>query len=231
MNQEQILKQLKGGLIVSCQALSHEPLHSSFIMSRMAYAAMEGGASGIRANSTEDIEAIREAVSLPIIGLIKKDYPDSSVYITPTEEEVAQLVEVGAHIIATDFTDRIRPGGKTREEFFAPIRMKYPDTLFMADCATLEDAIAAQAAGFDLAGTTLCGYTPGTQGTALPAFSLMESMVRELSIPIIAEGGIWTPEQLRQALDTGVFAAVVGTAITRPQEITKRFAAQIHSDN
>lgn len=223
MEKKKLMEALQGGLIVSCQALEEEPLHSSFIMSRMARAAMEGGAQGIRANSTADIAAIKKEVSLPVIGLIKRDYPDSPVYITPTAQEVEQLSQSGTDIIALDFTRRIRPGGIPSDQFFKDIRRRYPNCLFMADCASLEDALLAEQLGFDFAGTTLCGYTDQTRGIPLPAFGLMREMARQLSIPVIAEGGIWTPEQLRQALDTGAFAAVVGTAITRPREITQRF--------
>ncbi|MDD4369177.1 MAG: N-acetylmannosamine-6-phosphate 2-epimerase, partial [Oscillospiraceae bacterium] len=109
MNNEQILSLLAGGLIVSCQALPDEPLHSAFIMSRMAQAAKEGGASGIRANSVEDIRAIKAEVALPVIGIIKADYPDSDVYITPTVREVQDLLAVRPEIIALDATDRLRP--------------------------------------------------------------------------------------------------------------------------
>ena len=117
-NNTQILEQIKGGLIVSCQALSTEPLYDSYIMSKMAYAASLGGAVGIRANTVVDIIAIRERVSLPVIGIIKEVYPDSDVYITPTMKEVDALVEIGCEIIAVDATNRTRPGGVSFEEFF-----------------------------------------------------------------------------------------------------------------
>lgn len=217
----------KGGLIVSCQALAHEPLHSSYIMSRMAVAAQMGGACGIRANSVEDITEMRKVVDLPFIGIIKNDYPDCSVYITPTMDEVDALVPTGVEVIAIDATSQLRPGGKTLEETFKPIREKYPDQLFMADCSTYEDAVNAKRLGFDIVGTTLCGYTPDTKGTALPSFELLNQLCT-LGIPVIAEGGIWSPETLGKVLSIpGVHAAVVGSAITRPYEITKRYVAAI----
>jgi len=227
MHTHPILARIQGGLIVSCQALEHEPLHSSYIMSRMAYAAMQGGAAGIRANTPQDIAAIKKAVSLPVIGIIKKEYEDSPVYITPTMAEVDALVDAGAEIIALDATARLHPGGCALEEFFAAVREKYPQQLFMADCSDFAEAEAAQRMGFDLLGTTLAGYTPHTAGRTLPDFELMHRIAHELDRPLIAEGGIWTPQELRQAFDAGAFACVVGTAITRPMEITRRFVAAI----
>lgn len=227
MTKAEILNQIKGGLIVSCQALPEEPLHSSFIMGRMAYAAMLGGAKGIRANSVEDIAEMKKLVDLPIIGIIKHDCDDSSVRITPTIAEVDALAAIGVDIIATDATDRIRTCGVTLDAFFKEVRTKYPDQLFMADCSTYEEALHAQEIGFDLAGTTLRGYTDYTEGIAIPDFDLLKKMSDTLSIPVIAEGGIWSPEQLKRALDCGAHAAVVGTAITRPMDITRRYVKAI----
>ncbi len=224
---QKILEQLRGGLIVPCQALKSEPLYSSYIMGRMAFAAFEGGAVGIRANTPEDIAEIKKTVELPVIGLYKVDYPDSGIYITPTMQEVDALVAAGPEIIAMDATDRLRPEGKPLSDFFREVRAKYPDQLFMADTASFEEGRLAQELGFDLVGTTMSGYTPATEGTSLPNYELMERYVKELDIPVVAEGGIWYPEQLKQAMDLGVWTAVVGTAITRPRDITKRFTAAI----
>ncbi len=222
------LNKLKGGLIVSCQALPNEPLHSSFIMSKMAKAACLGGAVGIRANSTEDITAIKKEVKIPIIGLDKQVYKDSIVFITPTIKEVDGLVECGADIIATDATNRIRPDGKNLQQFFIEVKQKYPNKIFMADCSTYEEGIYAASIGFDIVGTTLSGYTEETKNVNLPNIELMKSLVSNLDIPVIAEGGIWSPEQCREAMETGVFAVVVGTAITRVMEITKRYVNAIY---
>lgn len=218
-----VLEKIKGGLIVSCQALEDEPLHSPFIMGRMAYAAMLGGASGIRANSVVDIQAIRQQVDLPIIGIIKKVYPTSSVFITPTIQEIEALIEAGCSIIATDATSRLRPESKDLAQFFEPIRKKYPDQLFMADCSTYEEGILAQDLGFDIIGTTLAGYTEYTKHLALPNLEMIAKLAADCDKPVIAEGGIWSPADFRQVMSAGAFAAVVGTAITRPQEITKRY--------
>ena len=229
LDKKAVQESIKGGLIVSCQALEDEPLHSSYIMSRMAVAAFEGGAVGIRANSVEDIKAIKAAVPLPVIGIIKKVYPDSPVYITPTEKEVESLIESGADIIAVDFTFRPRPEGKSAEDFFRRVREKYPDAVFMADTSCFKEGKRASELGFDFVGTTLSGYTEYTRGRSLPDFELMERYVTELSCPVIAEGGISTPEELKTALNIGVCAAVVGTAITRPRDITKKFVKVIQA--
>lgn len=218
-----VLEQIKGGLIVSCQALSTEPLYDSYIMAKMAYAAMLGGAVGIRANTIVDIKAIREMVDLPIIGIIKAVYDDSDVYITPTMKEVDALVEAGVEIIATDATDRVRPDGKTFEEFFTEVRKKYPSQLFMADTSCFEEGKKACELGFDLIGTTMAGYTPYTKGRTLPDLELINRYATELDKPVIAEGGIWCPEDLKNCYKNGAFGAVCGTAITRPMDITKRF--------
>lgn len=222
-----VLLKIRGGLIVSCQALEDEPLYSSYIMQRMAYAAMEGGAVGIRANSVEDICAIRKEVQLPMIGIIKKVYDDSEVYITPTMKEVDALAATGVEIIAMDATNRLRPNNLSLQEFFTKVREKYSGQLFMADCSTYEEACTAEKLGFDLVGTTLRGHTPYTRDIAIPDFEVMKRLAKTCKCPVIAEGGIWSPEQLKEALKTGVWAVVVGTAITRPRDITKRFVESI----
>lgn len=224
-SQQSILERIRGGLIVSCQALPEEPLHSSYIMGRMAFAAKEGGAAGIRANIVEDITEIKKTVDLPVIGIIKKDYEDCEIYITPTMDEVDALAACGADIIALDCTRRLRPGKRTLDDFFAQVRDRYPEQLFMADWSDYEEGMHAAEIGLDLIGTTMHGYTDYTRGAVLPDLDLMKRLVQECGRPVIAEGGIWTPAQLKAALDTGVWAAVVGTAITRPREITKRFVA------
>lgn len=222
-----ILEMIKGKLVVSCQALPEEPLHSPFIMGRMAYAAYLGGASGIRANSVADIHEIKKHVDLPIIGIIKQVYDGSDVFITPTMKEVDALCQEGVDMIAMDATDRIRPDGSTISDLFPQIRKKYKNQLFMADCSTYEEAVTAVELGFDSVGTTLCGYTEATKDKPLPNFELAQKLVKTLSIPIIAEGGISTPEELKQLFDLGIYSAVVGSIITRPMEITKRFVKAI----
>lgn len=228
---DEIAEKLKGGLIVSCQALKTEPLYSSYIMSRMAYAAKEGGAVGIRANTPEDIIEIKKTVELPVIGLYKVEYDNSEMYITPTEREIEALMKAEPDIIALDATNRKRPDGSTIETFFPKIKKNYPGVRFMADCASYEDGIRAEQLGFDYVGTTLCGYTEETKGTAIPCLSMIKRLAEQLSIPLIAEGGIWEPQQLKSVFAEGAFAAVIGTAITRPRDITRRFVTAIQTEN
>lgn len=227
MDKEDVFSKIRGGLIVSCQALPSEPLHGSEFMARMAFAAMEGGASGIRANTPEDIIAIKKAVDLPVIGIIKKDYDDSEIYITPTMDEVDKLMPAAPEIIALDATDRKRPGGLTIAELFPEIKKKYANQLFMADCSSFEDARRAQELGFDIAGTTLRSYTRETAGASIPDYDMLHQMTTELSIPIIAEGGIWEVGQLQKVYKEKVLSVVIGTAITRPRDITRRFVNAI----
>ena len=228
MNKEAFYQRVGGKLIVSCQALPEEPLHSSFIMGRMAYAAFLGGAAGIRANTVEDITEIRKTVDLPVIGIIKRVYDDRpDVYITPTMAEVDALHACGVEAIAMDATRRQRPGDRSLADFFAQVRAKYPDQLFMADCSSVEEGMAAAELGFDLIGTTMVSYTPYTKGASLPPFDVIDALVKGCGKPVIAEGNIVTPDQLRRAMDLGILTAVVGSAITRPMEITKRFVAAL----
>ncbi|HHJ4162067.1 TPA: N-acetylmannosamine-6-phosphate 2-epimerase [Raoultella ornithinolytica] len=224
-----VLDNLKGKLIVSCQALDNEPLHSPFIMSRMAVAAEEGGAEGIRANSVADIAAIKQLVSLPVIGIIKRDYPDSEVFITATMKEVDELMSVGPELIALDATARPRPGGQRLDALVAEIRAKYPSVLLMADISTAEEALTAQFLGFDCVGTTLYGYTAETEGHALPEndCGFLRDVLAAVNIPVVAEGNVETPTLAARCLELGAHTVVVGGAITRPQQITARFAAAI----
>ena len=160
---------IQGQLIVSCQALPHEPLHSDFIMARMAVAAKEGGAKGIRANSVIDIKAIKQAVDLPVIGIIKRDYNDADVYITATIKEVDELMEAKPEIIALDATISTRPNGQSLDEFYKEIRQKYPEQKLMADCSTVDEMIHADELGFDYIGSTLVGYTEQSKGDKIEA--------------------------------------------------------------
>ena len=220
------VENLKGILIVSCQALPHEPLHSSFIMGRMALAAKEGGAAGIRANTKEDIAEIQAQVDLPIIGIVKRDYEDSKVYITPTMKEIEELMEVKPEIIALDATVDLKPGGKTLDGFYREIRAAYPEQLLMADCSTVEEALHADELGFDFIGTTLVGYTEQSRGLKIEAddFAIIRQIVAKARHRVIAEGNINTPEKARRVIELGAFSVVVGSIITRPQLITKSFA-------
>ncbi|MCM3123889.1 MULTISPECIES: N-acetylmannosamine-6-phosphate 2-epimerase [unclassified Mesobacillus] len=220
-----MLKEIHKGLVVSCQALENEPLHSPVIMGRMALAAEQGGAVGIRANTAADIKEIKKNVNLPVIGIVKQDYPDSEVYITPTIKEVDELVVAGAEMVAVDATNRNRPGGWDLKTFFSEVKKKYPLQMFMADVSTLEEAEFAQELGFDCVSTTLVGYTEGTTGQKIYEndFEVLKEMVAKVKVPVIAEGNILTPEMARRCLELGAHAVVVGGAITRPHTITRRF--------
>ena len=220
------IENLKGKLIVSCQALPDEPLHSSFIMGRMALAAKEGGALGIRANTKEDIKEIQTMVNLPIIGIVKRDYEDSDVYITPTMKEIEELMEVKPEIIAMDATISKRPNNKTLEQFFKEAKEKYPNQLFMADCSTFEEAIYADKLGFDFIGTTLVGYTKQSEGDKIEKndFEILRKILSKVKSRVIAEGNINTPKKAKRVIELGAFSVVVGSSITRPQVITRNFA-------
>ncbi len=221
---EQVVKQLRNGLIVSCQALPHEPLYGGEIMAKMAIAAWQGGAVGIRANGESDIRAIRKAISLPLIGIDKDG--DVGVYITPTFNHARRVVEAGADIVALDATKRSRPDGSSVAELIGRIHSEL-DRPVMADVSTLEEALAAEAAGADFVAPTLAGYTPYSPQLTGPDFELLRTMVASVKIPVIAEGRIMTPDDAWLALAYGAVAVVVGGAITRPQLITARFVERL----
>lgn len=222
---------IQNHLIVSCQALPDEPLHSSFIMGRMAKAAEEGGARGIRANTKADITEIKKNVDLPVIGIVKKNYADSEVYITPTMAEVKELAEAKAEIIAMDATVNLRPGKITLDQFFKTAREQYPNQMFMADCSTVEEALHAAAIGFDFIGTTLVGYTKQSEGMRIENndFEIIREILRKSKTPVIAEGNINTPEKAARVLELGCYSVVVGSIITRPQVITRNFVKAIEA--
>ncbi|WP_055108175.1 N-acetylmannosamine-6-phosphate 2-epimerase [Paenibacillus ihumii] len=224
---------LKGGLVVSCQALEHEPLHSPYIMSRMAVAAAEGGAVGIRANTAQDIKEIKNQVDLPVIGIVKRNYGTNPVFITPTMREIDELAETGAEIVAVDATLRTRPDGKTLKEFVSEIRNKYPHLYLMADISTREEAVYAEQLGFDLISSTLVGYTEETAGQKIydQDFAILKDIVSHVKTPVVAEGNVMTPEMAADCLKAGVYCVVVGGAITRPQQITERFVSEISKLN
>ncbi|GEN46639.1 N-acetylmannosamine-6-phosphate 2-epimerase [Alkalibacillus haloalkaliphilus] len=221
-----MLEKIKNQLIVSCQALEDEPLHDSYIMGKMALAAQMGGAAGIRANTVSDIQSIKREVDLPIIGIIKRNCTNSSVFITPTLDEVKSLYEEGVDVIALDATKHSRPNGQSFKTFFHDVKCQFPDQLFMADVSTFEEGANAEEAGVDVIATTLVGYTPYSKG--VKPLQLVEELVGRLSTPIIAEGNIDTPEKAKDALQLGAHAVVVGSAITRPQVITEKFSARMN---
>lgn len=215
---------LPQGLIVSCQALPDEPLHSSFIMSKMALAAYEGGAVGIRANSKEDIIAIKQEINIPVIGIVKRDYDYSDVFITATSKEIDELIESQCEVIALDATKQTRPK-ESLKSLVSYVREKAPHIEIMADISTLDEAINADKLGFDYIGTTLHGYTSYTKGHILYEnnFQFLKDVLAHVDAKVIAEGNVVTPEMFKNVTDLGVHCTVVGGAITRPKDITKRF--------
>ena len=231
MDKQALFDQIKGGLIVSCHALEHEPLYTKEggVMPLMAKAAAQSGAVGIRANTVRDITQIKAVVDLPVIGIIKKDYPGTPMYITVTMAEVDALVECGVDILAVQGTSALRPDGSTAADFIRQIKAKYPQQLIMADIATLEEAMACAEAGADFVGTTMRGYTPETKGIDDIDFAFITELTQKCPAKVIAEGHIHSPEQAVQALQAGAFALVVGGAITRPAEITARFTGAIRA--
>lgn len=214
----------KRGLIVSCQALEHEPLHGGDAMAKMAKAAFQSGAIGIRTNGVADIRAIKEAVDLPVIGLIKRDIPGSDVFITPTLDEVVAIIGAGADIVALDVTareDRLMKAAELID--FA----HKAGVAVMADVSTYEEGIAAEKLGADFIGTTLSGYTPYSTQIEGPDLALVGSLSADVQVPVVAEGRIWNPEEAALALQAGAAYVVVGSAITRPQLITARYVEAV----
>jgi N-acylglucosamine-6-phosphate 2-epimerase len=218
-----VISQIRGGIIVSCQAEEDDPFNRPEYLALFARAAEMGGARGIRAREAENIRAICAAVSLPVIGITKGEFPDGSVLITGDFHDVEAVLDAGAAIAAADATGRIRPNGLTGARFIAEIKKRW-DVPLMADISTLEEGLAAEAAGADLIGTTLAGYTPYSESTGdEPDWELLRGLVQQAKAPVILEGRIWTPEQAKQAMELGAYAVVVGTAITRPRVVTRRF--------
>lgn len=215
-----LLQQLRGGLIVSCQAPSSDSLHGPEHMSAMARSVAHSDIVGIRAEGIADVTAIRSAVDLPLIGLWKDG--SEGVYITPTPEHVQSVVDTGADIIAVDATERPRPDGSSLAESIALTHRA--GRLFMADVSTRAEGLVAAEAGADVVSTTLSGYTPHSPQSSGPDLHLVAELAAHLDVPIVAEGRLHTPEQAKEAIEAGAWAVCVGTAITTPRAIAARFA-------
>ncbi|WP_248927948.1 N-acetylmannosamine-6-phosphate 2-epimerase [Paenibacillus hamazuiensis] len=225
---------LKRGLIVSCQALPEDPLYGC--MDKMALAAEIGGAVAVRVNSVKDITDVKRLVSIPVMGIIKKRYPNCNAYITPTIEEVRQVVEAGAQIVAVDATDAIKPDGKTTEQFIYDIKSRF-DIIVMGDVSSVEEGVKAASYGIDIVATTLTqavkspNYPNQNKEDTLhlpPDIDMIEELASRVSIPVFAEGRYWGPEDTVRAFEVGAHSVVIGSAITRPQLATKRIAQAIN---
>lgn len=233
MEKQEFFDRIRGQMIISCQAVPGEPLYveEKSIMYLMARAAKMAGSPAIRTSSIRDVIAIKEETGLPVIGLVKIQYPGYEGYITPTMKEVDELVEAGSDVVALDCTLRRRGDGTSVNDFIRDIREKYPDIILMADISNYEEGVNAWKCGVDIVGTTMSGYTDYTPKLDGPDYELMSRLAADLDIPVIGEGKIHTPVQAVAALDTGVWSIVVGGAITRPLEIAGRFMKAIEERN
>lgn len=226
---EKLYNDLKGELVVSCQAEINSPLHGPKFMTAMAKAAAQGGAGGIRAEGINDLQAIKRNVDLPLIGIIKTNEYDTEIYITPTLREVEKLVDANVDIIAFDATDRTRPRDSDLNSLIGSIESN--GKISMADVSTYEEGVRAEEVGADIVATTLAGYTPYTSDRRGPQIELNERLAAHLDIPVIAEGRIRKPDKAREAIEAGAHAVVVGSAITRPHKITSSFVSRIKSNS
>lgn len=218
-----LLEGLRGGLIVSVQAWKGSALDDPAVIAAMARAAQESGAVAVRIQGVEHLRAVRRRVEVPVIGLIKREYPGFEPYITPTLLEIGEVLEAGADVVALDATARAHP----REGLESLIEaVRGAGRVAMADCATLEEALAARRLGAGILGTTLCGYTPETAATPLPALELVRAIRQNAPAGtfVVCEGGVQRPKQVRAALEAGADAVVVGTAITNVDWLVREFA-------
>ncbi len=222
-----IINQLKGTVIVSVQAMPSEPLYLEKCMVAMMKSVVNGGASALRVAGARDVKNAKRLFNVPVIGLTKPNQIPKNwkeiVYITPTLKDVIELIEAGADIIATDATQRKRPNNEKLQDLFKFIHIN--KRLAMADISTLEEGIKAEELGADILSTTLAGYTLESSNSPAsePDFELLKELVKNTKLPIVLEGRIWEPEQVTKAFELGAHCVVIGSAITRPQLITKRF--------
>ncbi len=215
-------------LIVSCQAPVDSPLHHPLIISAMAETAIRQGAVGVRIDTPAHIQAVRERISAPIIGLWKQSLPNYEIYITPRFEAAVALAEAGADMIAIDATLRSRPSGESVAEIIDKIHQQL-GSMVMADVDSLEAALKAVEAGADCVATTLYGYTLPTQNQSPPGFELLQEMVKQIDVPVICEGGIATPEMAKLAIEFGAHAVVVGTAITGIDRLVQAYQTAVNT--
>lgn len=221
-----MINRLKNKVVVSVQAMPSEPLYLEKCMVAMMKSVIKGGAGGLRVAGARDVKNAKNLFDVPVIGLTKPDVIPQNwkdiVYITPTLKEVISLVEAGADIIAFDGTERPRPNGCKLEEIIKYIKIN--KRLAMADISTLEEGLRCAELGVHLISTTLSGYTShSAEPTDEPDFELLEELTKRTKVPVVLEGRIWEPEQVDRAFELGAHCVVIGSAITRPQLITKRF--------
>jgi len=221
---KRLLAKIKGGLIVSCQAIEGSPLYGPEFMAAMAKCAQLGGASGIRANGVADIRAIRKRVELPIIGILKRRDLGPVTWITPDVAGAEAVARAGAEIVAIDATNRPRPNKTTFAGVCKALR-KSCAVMIMADISTLDEGLAAVDVGADMVATTLSGYTDHSPQMEGPDLALVEALAKRVSVPVVAEGKYTTPADARRAMDCGAHCVVVGQAITSPTRITERFVS------
>lgn len=225
LKKKELIEKFRGGLIVSCQVQHDDPVYSKDFVVKMAKAAQWGGAVGLRANSPEQIRSIKKEVDLPIIGLWKIWHDDTDVFITPTLEAAQAVWDAGAEIIALDCTNQITHEGKPAYELLPIVKKAIPEAAIFADVSTYEEAMHAFELGADIIGPTLYGYTEETKHIEHPDLREFAHMCRDLKDKayVIMEGHLYSPEDAMKCIFLGAHSVVVGSAITRPHLITKRF--------
>ncbi len=224
----EIIKKINKKIIISCQSSSGDPIYEDKCILSIIKSVVQGGAAGLRLAGVKDIKETKKLFpSIPVIGITKPDPLLDNwkeiVYITPTFEDAKKISEAGADIIAIDGTSRKRPQenlagliDKIHKELNKPV---------MVDCATAQEGIMCRLMGADIISTTLSGYTQETldKNNGEPDFELLESLIKSIDAPVILEGRVWTVEHVRKAFKIGAYSVVIGSAVTRPQIITKRF--------
>ena len=223
------LAKLKNSIIISCQAMPDEPFYNESAMQAMLQSVINGGAQGLRVAGVRDIKLSKKLCDLPIIAITKPDKIPNNykeiVYITPSLEDVKMLADAKADIIAFDGTNRPSPSGDSLKEIIE-LTQKLK-CLAMADISTFEEGVFARKLGADIISTTLAGYTSHSIATEGPDFDLLEKLVKNLDCPVILEGRIWSPDEVKKAFDLGAYAVVIGSAVTRPHQIVERFVNSI----
>lgn len=224
MNKQSIIDAMKGGLIVSCQMEKHAPGYSDDSVALMIQSALWGGACALRVNGLENIKTARRLTDKPVIGLIKVFRDDSDVFMTPSMKEVAAVIEAGADIVAIDGTDRMIDGEKA-QLIIPKIKEAYPDVLVLADVRDEVDALESLELGADFVAPTFYRFKADAKSTDIPDWQMFAKMcqVAQGLGYVLMEGKVWTPDDAIKALYYGAHAVVVGSAITRPHIIARRF--------